>query len=72
MKKPNLKGIDSLFSSGKSFSLTESQYYKETDATMPKDFYYLKNRSAIAKLAKKYGFKIEIKEKTIMFERGNK
>ena len=42
MKKPKLNNIDNLFLSGKNFSLTESQYYKETNATLPKDFYYLK------------------------------
>ena len=71
MSKPNLASIEVLLSAGKDFALTESQYYKETACTMPKDFYYLKNRSAIAKLAKKRGFKIAIKEKTIMFEKEN-
>ena len=71
MKKPKLNNIDNLFLSGKNFSLTESQYYKETNATLPKDFYYLKNKSAVAKLAKKYGYKILIQEKTILFEKEN-
>jgi hypothetical protein len=69
MKKPNLSSIDTLFLTGKDFSITESQYLKETNATLPKDFYYLKKNSAIAKLAKKRGFKIVIKKKTIMFEK---
>lgn len=67
MKKPKLDNIDKLFLTGKEFSLTESQYFKETDASLPKDFNYLKNKSALAKLAKKRGFKISIKEKTILF-----
>lgn len=70
MKKPKLYNIDELFLSGKEFSLTESQYYKETEACLPKDFYYLKNKSAIAKLAKKRGYLISIKEKTIIFKKG--
>ena len=69
MNIPKLQNIDKLLSIGKNFSLTESQYYNETEATLPKDFYYLKNKSAIAKLAKKYGYKILIKEKTILFEK---
>lgn len=69
MAKPNLSSIDTLLSAGKDFSLTETQYHKETDVDMPKDFYYLKTRSAIAKLAKKHGYKITIKEKTLMFEK---
>ena len=69
MSKPNLNSIDILLSAGKDFALTESQYRKETDVAMPKDFYYLKSRSAVAKLAKKYGYRISIKERTIMFEK---
>lgn len=72
MKKPNLTSIDLLLASGKNFSLTESQYCNETNATMPKDSYYLMNKSAVAKLAQKRGFRIIIKEKTIMFEKENK
>lgn len=72
MNKPNLSSIESLLSTGNKFALTETQYHKETSATMPKNFYYLKNHSAIAKLAKRYGFKIEIQEKTILFEKEDK
>ncbi|MBE7061390.1 MAG: hypothetical protein E7382_02495 [Clostridiales bacterium] len=71
MKKPKLNNIDKLFLSGKNFSLTESQYYNETQATLPKDFYYLKNKSALAKLAKQRGYKILLQEKTILFEKEN-
>ncbi len=71
MNKPNLSSIESLLSTGKKFALTETQYHKETSATMPKSFYYLKNNSAVAKLAKRYGFKIELQEKTILFEKEN-
>ena len=69
MAKPNLEKIDTLLLSGQNFSLTETQYQKETNATLPKDFYYLKNRSAVAKLAKRHGFSIKIQEKTILFEK---
>lgn len=71
MKKPNLSGIETLLSTGKKFALTETQYLKETNATMPKSFYYLKNNSAVAKLAKRYGFEIVLQEKTIFFEKEN-
>ena len=72
MNKPNLSSIESLLSTGNKFALTENQYHKETSATMPKNFYYLKNNSAVAKLAKRYGFKIELQEKTILFEKEDK
>ena len=71
MNKPNLSSIETLLSIGKKFALTETQYYKETNATMPKSFYYLKNNSAVAKLAKNYGFKILLQEKIILFEKEN-
>lgn len=70
MGRPNLEKIDNLLLSGESFSLTETQYQKETDANLPKNCYYLRNKSAIAKLAKKHGYIIKIKERTIIFERG--
>lgn len=69
MKRPKLSSIDTLLSTGQDFSLTEKQYEKETSATMPKDFYYLRKKSAIAKLATSYGYKIVIQEKTIKFEK---
>ena len=72
MKKPKLDNIDKLFLTGKEFSLTESQYFKETEASLPKDFNYLRNKSALAKLAKKRGFKIFINEKTILFIKEDK
>ena len=56
MNKPNLSSIESLLSTGNKFALTENQYHKETSATMPKNFYYLKTNSAVAKLANRYGF----------------
>ena len=71
MKRPILINIDKLFLSGKNFSLTESQYFNETEARLPKDSYYLKNRSAIAKLAKKRGYKILIQERIVLFEKEN-
>ena len=50
------------FYHGKSISQRDGFNYS-------KGFLLFKARSAIAKLAKKYGFKISIKEKTIMFEK---
>ena len=65
MAKLNFQKLIPLFESSQEFSLTESQYEKSVGKSLPKNFYYLKNQSALAKEAKKYGYYIEIKEKTI-------
>lgn len=69
MSKPNFRGLLPLLESNQEFSLTESQYLKSTGATLPKQTYYLKNNSALSKIAKEYGFIIEVKERTICLKR---
>lgn len=69
MGKPDFKKLLALFEANEDFSLTESQYLKSTGATLPKDIYYLKKRSALSKVAKNYGFDISIKEKTICLKK---
>ena len=61
----NLSKIKPLLESNQDFSITEKQYLKDTGRTMPKDSSYLKNKSALAKEARKYGYSIEVKERTI-------
>lgn len=68
-KKPKFDKLLSLFEAGEDFSLTEKQYEKSTGAMLPKYFNYLKNKSALATIAKKYGFLIEIQEKTICLKK---
>ena len=63
MAKINFENLIPLFEANQEFSLTESQYEKSTGKSLPKDFYYLKNKSALAKEANKYGYYIGIKEK---------
>lgn len=60
-----------LFEAKEDFSLTEKQYEKSTGKPLPKGYYYLKNKSALANLAKKYGYIIEIKEKTLCLIKSN-
>lgn len=71
MAKLNLEKITPLFNADQEFSLTESQYKNSVGKSLPKDFYYLKNRSAIAKEAQKFGYYIELKEKTLCFKKAN-
>ena len=69
MAKPKLETLSQLCLSNEDFSLTERQYEKSTGAPLPKSFYYLKNNSALSKIAKKYGYVVEIKEKTICLKK---
>ncbi len=60
-----------LFESNEEFSITEKQYLKNIGKEMPKDTYYLKKSSALSKIAKKYGYSIDVNEKTIMLKKTN-
>lgn len=67
MKRPNLLPIIELLEKGEDFELTNQQYKKKTDVDFPKDKYYAKNRSAVAKIAAKYNYKIEIIPQRVQF-----
>ena len=69
MSRPDLKKIQTLLESNEDFSITEKQYKNSTGASMPKDTYYLKNRSALAKLANEHGFTVEVQERTISLKK---
>lgn len=69
MAKLNFEKIIPLFEADQEFSLTESQYLKNVGQPLPKDYYYLKNKSALAKEAKKHGYQIEIQEKTVCLKK---
>ena len=69
MAKPNFEKLFKLFEANQEFSLTESQYEKSVGKPLPKNHYYLKNDSALAKEAKKHGYYIEIKERTVCLKK---
>ena len=71
MKRAKFEKLLPLFESNEEFSITEKQYKQSTGADLPKGIYYLKNGSAVSKIAKRYGYKILIKEKTICFQKEN-
>ena len=71
MKKPNFENLLPLLESGNEFSLTESQYEESTGATLPKNFYYLKNKSSFSKKVKEYGYCITIKERIICLKKAD-
>jgi hypothetical protein len=69
MAKPNFEGLIPLFEANEEFSLTESQYQRSVGKALPKDGYYLKNKSALAKEAKKHGYYVEVKERTVCLKK---
>lgn len=69
MPSPNLDKIIELFESGEPFSLTDSQYKQKTGLFIPKDNSYATKKSAVAKRAMEYGYKVTLQERTLSFEK---
>lgn len=67
--KVDFSKIISLMKVNEDFSITESQYLKNTGREMPKNTWYLKNSSAFSKIAEKYGYTIEVKERTVLLKK---
>ena len=65
-KHPKLESLESLFNSGKSFELTDTEYEKKTGAPLPKRPYYLVTQSSLAKKAKEKGYLLELVEKRVI------
>lgn len=63
-KKPNLNKLNYLFDK-ESFELTDAKYEKLTGVPMPKDKYYLLNKSALAKKCRELGYNLILQEKLI-------
>jgi hypothetical protein len=69
MAQPKLDDIVKLLESGETFSLTDSQYQEKTGLNLPKSSYYLLKKSAIAKKAQEYGYRIKLQERELTFEK---
>lgn len=68
MSNPKVKNLNHLFESGDSFSITEDEYKNLTGAYLPKSGnYYICHRSAIAKYAESFGYKITTNVKVLTF-----
>ena len=72
MSRLNLEKIEKLLEKNEEFSLTLDQYRQKTGIDFPKDKYYAENRSAIAKKAGEYGFKVFVVPQHIEFRRNGK
>lgn len=68
-KRPNLKEIEQMLFSGNEFTLSESLYKEITGIELPKNMSYLKNSSALARLARDNGYLIELAERTVILKR---
>ena len=68
-KRQNLQNLQSLFEANANFSLTETQYVQKTGANLPQNSRYIEKDSALSKFAKKYGFIITVKERTVLCEK---
>lgn len=66
-KHPDLSALTSMFGKGQNFELTDAQYERKTGVPLPKGSYYLRNRSAVARVAMENGYSIEVIEKRIVF-----
>lgn len=72
MTKPKTEKLDVFLkkNSKYSFRLTENQYARLTGLRLPKNSWYLKNRSCLHKHALKYGYVIdEVVDKYIVFRK---
>ncbi|MBQ4052300.1 MAG: hypothetical protein IJD09_01455 [Clostridia bacterium] len=69
MARIDFSKIIPLLESNEEFSLTEKQYLKSIGREMPKETNYLIHQSALAKEVKKYGYFIEVKERTVILKK---
>ncbi len=68
MAKPNLTNFEALFKSGENFSITEEQYLQESGQRFPKQP-YLQNNSALARMAKSYGYEIKVENVLVILKK---
>ena len=66
-RHPNLAKIEQKMESGKSFSLTRSEYIKITGVDIPQDKRYTENNSAVAKRAHINGYIVKVVPEVIQF-----
>lgn len=67
MSKPKFDKIIEMLSKGENFSLSRAQYIKYTGTDLPQCKSYTEKKSAVAKRAKAYNYKIEVIPEQINF-----
>lgn len=74
-KHPKLEELDYLFDEGSDFQITSEEYENKTGVPLPKNKGYLRNKSALAQLAKERGYIITdiveetAPQRTVLFKR---
>ncbi len=59
-KRPNLSGMKKYFVKGNDFCINRDQYIKITGIDIPQGKSYTENKSAVAKMADQYGYKVKV------------
>ena len=67
LKKPKLEKIEELLKQGKNFSLTRERYISLTGMDIPQSKSYTENKSAVAKRANDYNYRLKVKSEIIEF-----
>lgn len=67
MAKPRLEEIAKQMEKGEDFELTGQEYKKKTHLDFPKDQNYAEKKSAVARKAREYGYRIEVIPQRIRF-----
>lgn len=68
-RNPDLTKLNKLFEAGKDFELSDAEYEKLTKKRLPKDKYYLQNRSALSRKCAELGYSLEVIEKRVLIRK---
>lgn len=69
MSKPNLQKIEEMLKRKNYIRLTDKEYQKLTGLPLPKEKWYIINRSALAKLATDNAYEIQVIEKQMILRK---
>lgn len=69
MAKPKLEDIENKLSEGKNFDLSRKQYYLLTGLDIPQSKSYTEKRSAVAKMAKEFGYEVKFIPEKLEFRK---
>ena len=69
MSKPNLQKIEEMLKRKNYIHLTDKEYQKLTGLPLPKEKWYIINRSALAKLATDNAYEIQVIEKQVILRK---
>ena len=68
-RNPDLAKLNKLFEAGTDFELSDAEYEKLTKKRLPKDKYYLLNRSALSRKCAEFGYSMELIEKRVIIKK---